>query len=108
MAEAYLELDHHDEARALFGSRDENLKVLSRETGAQVVLRGSQVRILGDEEQVRRGLETLQRWRKVLQAQPEATMTELQASGVPATETRERSAMTMGTGFQGLGHVGSA
>ena len=47
MAEAYLELDHHDEARALFGSRDENLKVLSRETGAQVVLRGSQVRILG-------------------------------------------------------------
>jgi len=108
MAEAYLELDHHDEARALFGSRDENLKVLSRETGAQVVLRGSQVRILGDEDQVRRGLETLQRWRKVLQSQPEATMTELQASGVPAAGARERSAMAAGGGFQGLGHVGSA
>jgi len=107
MAEAYLELEHHDEARALFGSRDENLKVLSRETGAQVVLRGSQVKILGDEDQVRRGLETLRRWRKVLQQRPEATVEELQSGGVPPAEVRERLQMSTGGGFQGLGHVGS-
>lgn len=108
MAEAYLELDHHDEARALFGSRDENLKVLSRETGAQVVLRGSQVRILGDEDQVRRGLETLQKWRKVLQTQPEATVEELQSGSRVSAVPKERAVMGVGEGFQGLTHAGPA
>lgn len=43
MPDSVLELDHHDEARALFGLRDENLRRLCNVTGAKVVLRGSQV-----------------------------------------------------------------
>ncbi|MFN9288796.1 MAG: hypothetical protein ACK6EB_12020, partial [Planctomyces sp.] len=72
-----------------------------------MVLRGSQVKILGDEDQGRRGWETVQRWRKVLQQRPAATVEELQAVGQAPAETRERALMGTGGGFQGLGHVGS-
>ena len=73
MPEAFLELEHHDEARALFGSRDENLRRLCSETGAQVVLRGNQVRILGETPQVQACLDTLRKWRGLLAKQQELT-----------------------------------
>jgi phosphate starvation-inducible PhoH-like protein len=63
MAEAVLNLKHHDEARVLFGQRDENLKKLCESTGTTVVLRGNQVRISGPEEQVAVCHDTLQQWR---------------------------------------------
>lgn len=73
MSETVLELGHHDEARALFGSRDENLRQLCTSTGAQIVLRGNQVRISGDEEQVRRCRETLQHWQTLLRRNEDLT-----------------------------------
>ncbi|MBL8814432.1 MAG: PhoH family protein [Planctomyces sp.] len=71
MAEAILQLKHHDEARALFGPRDENLKKLCGVTGTQVVLRGNQIRISGTEPEVARCRQTLQRWQKLLARQKE-------------------------------------
>jgi len=73
MSEAFLELEHHDEARALFGSRDENLQRLCSETGAKVVLRGNQVRILGDDSQVQSCLAMLRKWRGLLAKNQELT-----------------------------------
>lgn len=70
MAEAILQLTHHDEARALFGPRDENLRRLCGVTGTQVVLRGNQIRIQGSDEQVVRCRDTLKRWQTILQKQP--------------------------------------
>ena len=66
MSDSVVELAHHDEARALFGLRDENLRRLCSLTGARVVLRGNQVRITGEPKQVDRCLETLQQWREIL------------------------------------------
>jgi len=63
MAEAVLNLKHHDEARVLFGQRDENLKKLCETTGTTVVLRGNQVRISGPDDQVSVCHDTLQKWR---------------------------------------------
>ncbi len=67
MSDSVVELAHHEEARALFGLRDEHLRRLCVVTGARVVLRGNQVRITGEPDQVDRCLETLQRWRGILQ-----------------------------------------
>lgn len=67
MSEATLTLKHHDEALALFGTRDENLRRLCGATGTQIVLRGNEIRIQGADDQVARCRETLQRWQKILQ-----------------------------------------
>ncbi|MFM7036443.1 MAG: PhoH family protein [Planctomycetaceae bacterium] len=77
MTEAILELRHHDEALALFGARDEHLRLLCDQTGARIVLRGSQVRILGDDDQVRRCEEVLKRWQQVVRKNRELTPADL-------------------------------
>ncbi len=69
MAEASLQLRHHDEARLLFGPRDENLRRLCDGTGTQVVLRGDMIRIIGPESQVRICRDKLQQWQSILQRQ---------------------------------------
>lgn len=66
MSDSVVELAHHDEARALFGLRDENLRRLCLVTGTKIVLRGSQVRITGEPDQVDQCLGILQRWRDVI------------------------------------------
>ncbi len=66
MSDSVVELAHHEEARALFGLRDENLRRLCRVTGTKVVLRGNQVRITGEPDQVDQCLGILQRWRDVI------------------------------------------
>jgi phosphate starvation-inducible PhoH-like protein len=80
MPDTIVELDHHDEARALFGLRDENLRRLCSTTGAQVVLRGNQVRISGDDEQVRRCGEMLREWRGLLHRNQDLTSSDVTKS----------------------------
>ncbi len=91
MTDTVLELDHHEEARALFGLRDENLRRLCSVTGAQVVLRGSQVRITGKSAQVHRCIETLQRWREILQHSSELAPSDIIRS--LGLESRENAKM---------------
>ncbi|MEZ6061308.1 MAG: PhoH family protein [Planctomycetaceae bacterium] len=66
MAEANIRLQHPDEARSLFGPRDQHLRQLREATGASVVLRGNAIRILGDEAQVDHCREVLQQWQTIL------------------------------------------
>ncbi len=80
MADSIVELTHHDEARILFGSRDENLRRLCSTTGAQVVLRGNQVRISGDDEQVRLCGEMLKKWRDILHKSQDLTPSDVDMS----------------------------
>lgn len=80
MSDTVLELGHHDEARALFGSRDENLRQLCSSTGAQIVLRGNQVRISGDDEQIRRCREALQQWQSLLRRNEDLTPAVVQST----------------------------
>ena len=90
MAELIVELNHHDEARALFGFRDENLRRLCSLTGAQVVLRGNQVRVMGEDEQVRRCSEMLQKWRTMLQNHEELLPEDIEQSLAPEITERRR------------------
>lgn len=54
MADALtIQLPNIPSAMALAGDREENLKLLSRQTGADLVLRGQELRIVGTEAQVK-------------------------------------------------------
>ena len=80
MPESILQLAHHDEARTLFGLRDENLRRLCDVTGAKVVLRGNEVRISGEPEQVDQCRETLQRWREIVHRNSELAPSDIVSS----------------------------
>jgi len=67
MSEAKLVLADNDEAVALAGSRDENLRLIERELGADIGARGNEIRIRGTQEQVARAAELLNELRKLLQ-----------------------------------------
>ena len=47
-----INIDRLDYAVNLFGSFDENIKILEKELGASMILRGSELKIWGDEEKV--------------------------------------------------------
>ncbi len=54
MEEAVLELDSVDTALAVFGNCDANIRLLEQEFGVTAVCRGTQVKLTGGEEDVRR------------------------------------------------------
>lgn len=98
MAKAHIQLGHHDEARALFGSRDENLRQLCSATGTRVVLRDNQIRILGTDQQVERCRETLELWQSILAKQDsllpsdiERTLSAVADSSVSSTAGLQRA-----------------
>ncbi|MBQ2296203.1 MAG: phosphate starvation-inducible protein PhoH, partial [Clostridia bacterium] len=47
-----INIDRLDYAVNLFGSFDENIKILEKELGVSMILRGSELKIWGDEEKV--------------------------------------------------------
>ncbi|MBQ7203129.1 MAG: PhoH family protein [Eubacterium sp.] len=52
MYEKQLTLENTEQAITLFGSFDENIKMLEREYSVSIITRGEQLKILGDEENV--------------------------------------------------------
>lgn len=66
MAEASIRLDSQDEARALFGPRDEYVRRVRTATEASVVLRGNEIRVFGTQSQVSNCCRILSEWQGVL------------------------------------------
>jgi phosphate starvation-inducible protein PhoH and related proteins len=95
MTEATVKLRHHDEARAIFGPRDENLRRLCGATGAQIVLRGNEIRIQGAEDQVKRCRETLQRWQEILKHQDALQPVDLMCLNDESDSTAKTSSVRM-------------
>jgi phosphate starvation-inducible PhoH-like protein len=67
MSEATLAFPDQNEIRTLFGARDEYLRKVREVLGIDVVLRGEELRLKGDDEHVRRGLEVFQKLRRVFE-----------------------------------------
>lgn len=63
MAESVLEGIGREEAVALFGSRDENLRLLRDVLGVKVLARGTKISLQGEAEQVDLGMRVLERMR---------------------------------------------
>lgn len=69
MSEATISFANHEEIRALFGAQDQNLRQVRDSVGVDVVIRGDEVRLQGDDEQVERGLKVLQELRAIVERQ---------------------------------------
>ena len=59
MTEQTITIDAMDRAVELFGSFDENIKLIEREFGVSIVSRGSDIKIIGDEEKVSYAVRTI-------------------------------------------------
>lgn len=69
MPEATIEFADHDQIRTLFGARDEHLRQVREFLGIDVVLRGDEIRLRGDEDHVRQGLQVFQELRGIVERQ---------------------------------------
>ncbi len=104
MSEATLEGIDRDEAVALFGSRDENLRIFRDLLGLKVIARGDKVSIQGPAEQVELGIKILDQLRTKYQQQREIGPSDIRVlidqlhvgSGVTPTIAREGSAEIVG------------
>ncbi len=56
MTEEKITLENTEQALTLFGSFDENIKMIEREYSVSIITRGSELKILGDEENVSRAM----------------------------------------------------
>ena len=59
MTEKQITLENTEQALTLFGSFDENIKMIEREYSVSIVTRGSELKILGDEEDVGKALRAI-------------------------------------------------
>lgn len=77
MAEAILDGIERDEAIALFGSRDENLRLLRDILGLKVIARSGKVSLQGAPEQVELGVKLIEQMRSAYQKHTEISATDL-------------------------------
>ena len=68
MSEAIIPFADHDQIRTLFGARDEYLRQVRDGLGIDVVVRGDELRLQGDEARIKRGVEVLQELRSIIEA----------------------------------------
>jgi phosphate starvation-inducible protein PhoH and related proteins len=69
MPEATIAFSDHDQIRTLFGARDEHLRQVREFLGIDVVLRGDEVRLRGDEDHVRQGVQVFEELRGIVERQ---------------------------------------
>ena len=50
--EKVLNVDNYQAVRNLLGNKDENIKIIEKEMGVNIVVRGNTIKIMGDEEEV--------------------------------------------------------
>ncbi len=77
MAEASIRLNGQDEARALFGPRDEFVRRVRTATEASIVLRGNEIRVFGTQSQVSDCCRILSEWQGVLANSGELLQTDV-------------------------------
>ena len=59
MTEQTIEFDALEQAVSLFGSFDENVKLIEREYGVSIISRGSDLKVVGDAENVSKAVRKL-------------------------------------------------
>jgi phosphate starvation-inducible PhoH-like protein len=77
MSEATITFADHDQIRTLFGARDEYLRQVRDDLGIDVVVRGDELRLQGDESQIKRGVEVFQELRSIIEARGRLLDTEV-------------------------------
>ena len=96
MSEATINFADHDQIRTLFGTRDENLRQIRDALGIDVVVRGDDLRLHGDEAQIKRGLQVFSELRSIIETRGRLLEPELR-------EVLNRGAMETGSNGEGTG-----
>lgn len=97
MTERTLTFTDHDEIRTLFGPRDQFLKQVRDQVGIDVVVRGDELRLRGEEDQVAEGLRVLGELRGIVSQSGRLTEQDVNfvLSGMPkASETTGEPSQT--------------
>lgn len=69
MSEASITFTDADEIRSLFGAQDQYLRQVRDAVGIEIVIRGDEIRLHGDDSKIQRGLKVLDELRVILQKQ---------------------------------------
>ena len=59
MFEQIINVDRMEQAVSLFGSFDENIKLIEKEFGVSVISRGSELKVTGEAENVQKGVRAI-------------------------------------------------
>jgi phosphate starvation-inducible PhoH-like protein len=78
MTEASLSFSSPDQILLLFGTQDRYLRQIRDALGVDVTLRGDEIRLLGTDEQIRKGLAVFSELRAILEKRGELLETEVQ------------------------------
>ncbi len=85
-----IELSHPENAIALAGLKEENLKLISSQTGVQVILRGQEVHIYGEDTPVERAYQVIKSlkpyWKEAKQISTPEILTAFQAFDTGQTQ----------------------
>jgi phosphate starvation-inducible PhoH-like protein len=87
MSEATISFADHDQIRLVFGAGDQYLRRVRDSVGVDVVLRGDELRLQGDEGQIKRGLEVFAELRAIVEKKGylrEKEVMQVLAHGAPA------------------------
>ena len=78
MSEATISFADHDHIRMLFGARDRYLRQVRDIVGVDVVLRGDEVRLQGDDLQIKRGLEVFNELKHIIEKEGQLEESQVQ------------------------------
>jgi len=78
MSETTLHFEDQEQIRALFGCQDQHLRVVRDRLGVTVVVRGDELRLSGEQDQVQAGLKVLSELQAILRKHGELFPTEVE------------------------------
>ena len=78
MSETTLRFEDQEQIRALFGCQDQHLRVVRDRLGVSVVVRGDELRLSGEQDQVQAGLKVLSELQAILRKHGELFPTEVE------------------------------
>jgi len=101
MSEATIAFSDHDQIRTLFGARDQYVRQVRDSLGIDIVLRGDEVRLKGDEDHVRLGVQVLEELRGIVATQGHLSDADVdrvleRQNGVVGTKAADLPAATAG------------
>jgi phosphate starvation-inducible PhoH-like protein len=67
MTESTITFSNHNQILSLFGAQDRHLRQIRDAVGVQVVVRGDEIQLHGEDEQIRQGLDVFLELKGVLE-----------------------------------------
>ena len=94
MSEVTIAFANHDQIRTLFGPQDQYLRQVRDRLGIEVVLRGDEIRLQGEDDKIRKGLEIFTELKGIVERTGQLRESEVQRALADAAEPVRNGADT--------------